>query len=464
MEQDFAVDETVSATTTSKQHNDQQRENNNLGSIVFVSQQFPPDRSGHASRIDGTTASLASNGWDVTVLAPPASFPHGEFERNWRRSERTTHDRVTVIRLWSWQPTDPDPGFLSRLSYYVLFALHATVWLLFNRHKYDILVSTTPPISTGIAGLIPGPSRPDWVIDVRDCWIDASISLGFIPEGGVLERLSRAFQRRALATADRIAVTTQTLGEQLCEQYGEELSAKLIHVPNGVDCTRFNSRTDGGNVIDAQRGTEDIDTAAGNGSSEAVAGENGSSEAVAGELIYTGNIGHAQNLDDCIRALQYLPADVTLKLVGGGDAMPELQDLVEELDVADRVEFVGTVPHHEIPKLLDDATVGLAPLRDDPELAYAMPSKVYEYLGSGLPVIVTGQGEIERFVRDSGGGLHADNDAASIAADVEQLLQDDEFRVATAERGYEYVEKRYDRDNITDRFSDHLATLVESED
>lgn len=453
MEQDFAVDDTVNATTTTEQRSDQQREGNNPGSIVFVSQQFPPDRSGHASRIDETTASLASNGWDVTVLAPPASFPHGEFDRSWQRSERTTHDRVTVIRLWSWQPADPDPGFLSRLSYYVLFALHATLWLLFNRHKYDILVSTTPPISTGIAGLIPGPSRPAWVIDVRDCWIDASISLGFIPEGGVLERLSRAFQRRALATADRIAVTTQTLGEQLCEQYGDDLSTKLLHVPNGVDSARFNSRTDGGNVVDADIRIEDIETTAGNGSSDAFAGE----------LIYTGNIGHAQNLDKCIRALQYLPSDVTIKLVGGGDAMPELRELVEELDVADRVEFVGTVPRNEIPKLLDEATVGLAPLKDDPELAYAMPSKVYEYLGSGLPVIVTGQGEIERFVRDSGGGLHADNDAASIAADVEQLLQDDEFRVETARQGYEYVEKRYDRNSITDQFSDHLATLVESE-
>lgn len=417
------------------------------GSVVFVSQQFPPDKSGHASRLHGTSTTLADDGWDVTVLAPPPNFPHGEFDRTWRRTDRSVVDGVTVIRLWAWQPTEPDPGFLSRLAYYLVFALHAALWLLFNRDEYDVAVTTTPPITTGLPGLVAHLGGRRWVVDVRDLWIDASVSLGFISEGGLLERLSRRFQRRVLHAADRVAVTTRTLGEELREQYGDGLSAKLLHVPNGVTI----STTDGG---------ETVATDGANAADDDPQSRDSDEEPSQWRVIYAGNIGHAQDLGCCIEALQHLPDRVRLRLVGGGDAVPDLEALTERLDLDDRVEFVGTVPHEEVPPLLADARVGLAPLKDDPELAYAMPSKVYEYLGHELPVVTTGRGELERFVEESGGGIHADNDPEAIADAIRTFLDDEERRREAGRRGREYVRANYDREGIARRFSSDLRQLL----
>lgn len=425
------------------------------GSLVFVTQQFPPDKSGHASRLSETSTSLSAEGWDVTVLAPPPSFPHGEFERSWQRTEQSQVDGVTVNRLWAWQPTEPDPGFVSRLCYYVVFAIHATLWLLVHRRDHDVVVTTTPPITTGIAGLLWALSGRHWVVDVRDLWIDASISLGFISEGGVLERFSRRFQRRVLQTADRIAVTTETLGEELCNQYGEGLSGKLLHVPNGVTIQETRSTTDGGHDVDTVESS-------GNASTDADVPSNSDDEEP-WIAIYTGNIGHAQDLELCIEALHSLPERVTLRLVGGGDAVPELEALTERLDLDDRVEFHGPVEHEEIPPMLDEAKVGLAPLKDDPELAYAMPSKVYEYLGYGLPVVTTGRGELERFVDASEGGIHAENDPASLAEAIRTFFEDERRRQEAGCRGHQYVRERYDRRVIAHRFSEDLQGLVTSQ-
>ena len=423
-----------------------QGEHETTGSVVFVSQQFPPDRSGHASRLSALATTLADEGWDVSVLTPPPSFPHGEFERSWRPTERTQIDGVEVVRLWTVQPTSPDPGFLTRMAFYVLFAVHATLWLLARRHEHDVLVTTTPPISTGVAGLATVRADTRWVVDVRDLWIDASVSLGFISEGGLLERGSRRFQRGVLSRADRLSVTTETLGERLCEQYGAELEAKLLLVPNGVDTERF------------QR----PETAATNSGPpvEAVRRDGGENERTPKVVIYTGNIGHAQNLDECVRALETLPEDVILRLVGGGDAVEDLEQLATDRGVRHRVEFVGTRPHEEIPELIGEAQVGLAPLRDDAELGYAMPTKVYEYLGSGVPVVTTGRGELERFIDRSGGGIHAESDDQSIATAIETLLEDDDLRVETGRRGSEYVCERYDRKSVAREFSQHLCRLV----
>jgi colanic acid biosynthesis glycosyl transferase WcaI len=425
------------------------------GSLVFVTQQFPPDKSGHASRLSETSTSLSADGWDVTVLAPPPSFPHGEFERSWQRTQQTQVGGVTVNRLWAWQPTEPDPGFISRLCYYVVFAIHAALWLLVHRREHDVVVTTTPPITTGLTGLVWGLSGRHWVVDVRDLWIDASISLGFISEDGVLERFSRRFQRRVLQSADRIAVTTETLGEELCNQYGDGLSGKLLHVPNGVTIPETRSTTDGG---------QDVDTAQGSGAtSNDARGSPDSDDEEPWVAIYTGNIGHAQDLDLCIEALQSLPERVTLRLVGGGDAVPELEALIERLGLEHRVEFHGPVPHEEVPPMLADAKIGLAPLKDDPELAYAMPSKVYEYLGYGLPVVTTGRGELERFVDASDGGIHAENDPESIARAIRTLFDDEQRRRKAGSRGNQYVRERYDRTGIAHQFSEDLEALVASQ-
>lgn len=433
------------------------------GSLVFVSQQFPPDKSGHASRIQETAGALAREGWEVTVLAPPPSFPHGDFDRTWKRVERGRVDDVESVRLWSWQPTEPDPAFLSRLSYYVTFAFHAVLWLLSNRERYDVVVTTTPPISTGLPGLIASLLGKLLVVDVRDLWIDASVSLGFISEGGLLERLSRRFQRRVLHTAERICVTTQTLGDELVSQYGSDLGEKLIHLPNGVALSELESETDGGVTVADE--TDGVVSRASTGAScdPGVEREQRTEREgpVEGTIIYTGNIGHAQDLERCIEALQHLPESVDLRLVGGGDSVPTLRERAAELDLLDRVEFYGSVPHSEIPSLLAEASIGLAPLRDDEELAYAMPSKVYEYLGHGLPVVATGRGELERFVEDSGGGLHADNDAEEIAAAVRRLLTDDGLRRDSARRGTAHVRENYDRETIASRFSTRLEDVLE---
>jgi len=378
-----------------------------------------------------------------------------------------TVDGVTVKRLWTWQPTRADPGFLSRLSYYVLFAIHAFAWLSVTCRRHDVVVTTTPPIFTGIAGIPAVLSDCRWVVDVRDLWIDASVSLGFISEGGVLERVSRQFQRRVLLYADSIGVTTETLGECLCEEYGEELASKVQLVPNGVDVSQFHENGASEPLTESTNTTQIGPSAesrglAQNGGTDTATNDGGKTNAHDEfVVIYTGNIGHAQDLDICLHALAELPDEVVLRLVGGGDAVPHLQELAAELGIADRVEFVGTVAHEEIPRYLADADVGIAPLRDDEELAYAMPTKVYEYLGCELPAVVTGNGELRRFIQESGGGIHADNDPESIKAAIETLLESERRRREMGRSGYEFVRNEYDRERIASRFNSHLVALTD---
>lgn len=380
--------------------------------VVVVSQHYPPDRSGNASRVSDTCSHLAEGDWDVTVVAPPPTFPHGQFDRSWKRKTTETVDGVTAHRLWAWQPASEDPGFLARMAYYVLFPLHALCWLLVHYREYDAIVTSSPPIFTGLAGLPFGLlTDTPWIVDVRDLWIDAAVGLGFIHSEGAIERASRWYEGIVLRTADRVTVTTRVLGEDLVDRYGLD-EESIRHLPNGVDTDEFRP-------TDADREPT---------------------------IVYAGNVGHAQDLDACIRAMSSVESDdATLRIVGDGDTRDRLERLADEVGVTDRVEFTGLVPREAIPGLFDEAMIGVAPLKRDDTLEYAVPTKAYEYMACELPVVATGVGEIETLIDESGGGVFVDNDAERLATTFDSLLSDAERRDELGASGRAHMIERYDR-------------------
>ncbi len=436
--------------------------------VVFVSQMFPPETGGNASRIHDTATNLGDD-WRATVLSPPPTLPPGTFDRSRRRASTERVDGVTVHRLWTWQPTGENPGLVRRLPYYLLFGLHAMLWLLWHRRRYDAVVTSTPPISTGAPGLVAAALGAAWVVDVRDLWIDASISLGYIAAGSPLERLGRRFQRLVLHTADGITVTTPTLGDAIAEQYGSDLAAATVLLPNGVDTDAFRPTdpTEANAFTSATDAREGRPNAAGDpGGFDVDTAATGPPATDGGvpTIVYTGNLGSAQALAACVRAVPHLDSDAVLRLVGGGDVAGDLRTLAEEIGVTDRVRFDAPVPREAVPALLRDATLGVAPLADADALSYAMPTKCYEYLACGLPTVVTGPGEVERFADRSGGAVHVEPDPEALAAAFDDLLADPATRELMARRGRAYVVEHHDRRRLAGRLADTLSAILAGDD
>ncbi len=393
-------------------------------SVAIVSQHFPPDKSGNASRVHDTARHLVDEGWDVNIVSPPPAFPHGQFEPTWKRQQSHEIDGITVHRLWAWQPFDEDPNFLSRMAYYLLFPLHTLFWMLFYHRKFDVIITSSPPIFTGIVGLpFALLGNTTWLVDVRDLWIDASVGLGFIKSGGIGERMARRYEQLVLRKADRVTVTTVVLGDRLIELYGLD-ETKITHLPNGVDTDRFKpSETDSDPII-----------------------------------TYTGNVGHAQDLESCIRAIGKLDRnDVSLKIVGDGDVKSDLEQIVREEDLNGVVEFTGLVPREEIPEILDNAMIGIAPLKSTDMLEYAVPTKAYEYMSFELPVVATGIGELQSLIDQSGGGYLVDNDPDAIAETFELLLESEETRTEIGKSGRKHMIEHYDRGVVANQ----LGTTLE---
>ncbi|GAB1261935.1 hypothetical protein NBRC116495_26420 [Aurantivibrio plasticivorans] len=104
-------------------------------------------------------------------------------------------------------------------------------------------------------------------------------------------------------------------------------------------------------------------------------------------ITYIGNVGLAQNLITLIEAAKKLP-DVDFKVVGGGSELARIERAARHVS---NIEMLGRVAWDSIPAAYQRADILWAQLA--PEFAGAVPSKLYEYLATGKPVIYGGLGE-----------------------------------------------------------------------
>jgi glycosyltransferase involved in cell wall biosynthesis len=89
-------------------------------------------------------------------------------------------------------------------------------------------------------------------------------------------------------------------------------------------------------------------------------------------------------------------------VVGDGPDRPEIERLVDSLDLSDRVRITGRIPHHEVPEHI--AAFDVAVSADD-RTGFASPMKVVEYMAMGRAVVVPRLTNFLDLVRDGVSGV-----------------------------------------------------------
>lgn len=152
-------------------------------------------------------------------------------------------------------------------------------------------------------------------------------------------------------------------------------------------------------------------------------------------LLYQGAVNLGRGIDLMIKAMQYMP-QAELWIVGKGDVLPEMQALVEELSLGERVKFWGFMALEQLSKITRQARIGLS-LEEDrgANYRYASPNKVYDYIQSGLAVLVSDLPEMRALIEQYQVGAilaFAQRDPMSLANLLLEMLQDqqafDEWR------------------------------------
>lgn len=161
-------------------------------------------------------------------------------------------------------------------------------------------------------------------------------------------------------------------------------------------------------------------------------------------LITTSRLNVKNGIADVIESLKFLPENVKFKILGAGELESKLKSLTRELDLENRVEFLGLVSPDKIPHYLHGADIFIRP-----SLSEGMGNSFIEAMAAGLPVIATPVGGIVDFLKDGETGVFCHpNDPKSIAAAVERILADQDFAEVLKNNALRMVREKYDWDLI----------------
>ena len=360
--------------------------------VLLVSQYFPPESGATQNRMAAFASGLVERGHEVTVVCEQPNHPSGRFrpgfgKRPWQHAKENGQD---VYRLWV--AASPRKTSARRLLFYGTFALGAAL-AAGCASRPDVVLATSPPLPGALAACgIARARRVPYVLDVRDLWPAAAEALGELSQGAAMKAAEQAE-----AWLYRHAAVVAAATRPFCLHISDlSPQTPVVHLPNGA----LDS------ILSMPPQPEPAPT-----------------PFVVG---YVGNLGIAQGLSILIDAASDLRTDgVRLRIVGDGPLAEHIKAEIQRHRLSDILEFRAGVGVEQVPSILSDCHALLVPLGAHPALSDFVPSKLFDAMAAGRPVLLAATGESRAIVMEHSCGLVVDPENGPQLAESIRLLRDD---------------------------------------
>lgn len=320
--------------------------------ILYISADFYPPVRAAAIRAQFNVAALREAGEKVIVITC--------------NSGESGHVGVVTVSL-------PPPSNSLRLLARLFYELKLGIALFFSinkhYHKGDVLIFSSPPFfSVSFCVLTSICLGRRYILEVRDRYPKVFVSLKILSRKSVVLQLMEWWERVMYRNATALATVTYSL----CKEITKESGVSPYVVRNGFDENLF--------LADSHE-------------------ETGSSRVV---IVTHGVFGRFFDLDSFLYITRYC-ADKAKSheflLIGYGPKLDRLKSMN-----LPNVRIIGESKQHDIAKLLRKSHIGFSLHMNDESMLAAFPVKIFEFIGSGLPMLVIPKSEAGCEIESQGMG------------------------------------------------------------
>ncbi len=287
-----------------------------------------------------------------------------------------------------------------------------------NRVNSDVKITTSP--SMFLIPMVTMLVRGKKIIDIRDLVWD------YMSAGSLFSKVLKLqisnLMKQSLKTFDFVSVTNDHEVEWIKDNIGKSEVSKIT---NGIEERNF-LELSALSVVKNEKFT----------------------------ITYVGNVGIAQNIETLLNVAKSLK-DIQVNIVGEGNRYKYLKAYAKKNQISN-VEFFGKVPRDKMIDFYNSSSLLFAQL--DAKFKAAMPSKLYEYASTGLPIIYAGLGEARSFV-DKLENCTTINpgDSKLLEEAIAKYLKSD---IQLSEKNREFIQKNFIRETQSLKLVDLVDTLV----
>ncbi len=387
--------------------------------ILFFTDNFPPETNAAALRTLAHTREWVKMGHSVTILTGTPNFPSGIVFNGYKNKlyQHEVMEGIKIVRVWSY--IAPNAGTVRRMIDFASLMITAAIAGLFIK-KPDLVIATTPQLMISLSGwAVARLRRCPFVLELRDLWPESMVAVD-ISLGKVLHKSLEWVAGFIYKRADIIISVTKSFKQNLIAR---GIQADKIHViTNGANLNSSIPLQIPQEVRKIHRIPD-------------------------GSFLvgYVGTIGLSHGLETIIDAANQTIHDPSIHYVLMGDGADKVQ-LIEKSHDLSNITFVDRGPHQNAIDLVNTLDIALVLLRDDPLFDTVIPSKLFEAMALGKPVILAARGESLDIVNthQCGIGIRPENIVDLLTA-IRELQADRVTCARMGANGQRAVEGNYNR-------------------
>ncbi len=420
----------IGACRTNSWHNEQ------VMNIAIWTHYFAPEIGAPSARLSDLARLWAQQGHGVRVLTCFPNHPTGVVPSIYRGrlTQRETMSGFEVYRSWTY--ATPNRGTIRKTIGHLSYLISALLLSAPRVGQIDAAIGSSPTLFAALgACLFSMARRIPFVFEVRDLWPAIFVELGILKPGRLLSLLE-SLELWLYQHAARIVTVTESFRVAIIARGID--AAKIVTIPNGADTDFFTS------------GTPDPELRKQYAPSARFV------------ALYIGAHGISHGLMALLDVAERLRerSDIAFLFVGEGAERDQLIAAAESRHLSN-VRFLPGQPKAQMPELYRMADACFVPLRNIPLFKTFIPSKMFEIMACGRPIIGSVAGEARDLLAASGGALLCPpEDSAAIANAVLRLADDPTLRQQLGANGRAYVEHHYRRDDLAMRYLSLLTTLT----
>ena len=379
----------------------------------MIVQNFYPEIGSASNRLKNVYLQLKQNGYEVTVLTMNPSYPN---QNLYEDGQFWDEDEIEqdVIRISPRRIRGYTSNIWLRLFHYLETMLLFIMTIFQLKKKYEYVFISTPPIFPSVAGMIAKRKmKAKLITDVRDLWPESLLGVGVFTNKKVLN-LAYWFEKKLYLHSDQIIVNSPSYRDYIREKGVSE--QKIRFIPNSLTIEELNLAMNPPKLSEEKL-----------------------------KVIYTGNIGLAQDILKLLQVAEYLHENRNIEfvIIGYGFRKDEVEAKIKAKGLTN-IKLIEAKNRKATLKEISSAHIAYVSLVQKSVFDKVLPGKIIDYMCVGKPIVADVSGLAAEMIKTARCGLIAEKRSVEeIASLIVTLSKNRALLGSFGSNGHAYAKEHF---------------------